>query len=115
MSTEALLQSIQTNGFAIIPAVIPAGAVAAVRDEIVAVQARHHAENEEALRRTRSRGHRVGARGVGALRQVLAESGDRLYFNLTNFMLWYLTYVEDVLEGQLPEVRPHAPEALVAA
>lgn len=50
-----------------------------------------------------------------ALREVLAESGDRLYFNLTNFMLWYLTYVEDVLEGELPEVKRPATEALVAA
>jgi len=39
-----------------------------------------------------------------ALGRLLSASGDRLYFNLTNFMLWYLLYVEDVLEGELPEV-----------
>ena len=39
-----------------------------------------------------------------ALGELLRASGDRLYFNLTNFMLWYLIYVEDVLEGALPEV-----------
>ena len=38
------------------------------------------------------------------LASLLRETGDRLYFNLTNFMLWYLLYVEDVLDGALPEV-----------
>jgi len=39
-----------------------------------------------------------------ALSRLLARPNDRLYFSLTNFMLWYLLYVEDVLEGALPEV-----------
>ncbi len=39
------------------------------------------------------------------LARLLGASDDRLYFNLTNFMLWYLTYVEDVLDGELPEVQ----------
>ena len=38
------------------------------------------------------------------LAALLRASGDRLYFNLTNFMLWYSIYIEDVLEGELPEV-----------
>ena len=74
MSTDAVLQSIQTLGFAILPGIIPADAVGAVRDEIVEVQARLHEANEEALRRTRARGHRVGAKGVGSLRQVINHS-----------------------------------------
>ena len=71
MSTDAALQSIRTHGFAVIPGVIPAAAVGAVRDEIVDIQAQHHEANEEALRRTRARGHRIGAQGVGSLRQVI--------------------------------------------
>lgn len=39
-----------------------------------------------------------------ALDALLARSDDRLYFSLTNFMLWYLIYVEDVLDGGLSEV-----------
>ena len=47
---------------------------------------------------------RTGLFEPRALDEVLRASGDRLYFNLTNFMLWHLLFVEDVLEGALPEV-----------
>lgn len=50
-----------------------------------------------------------------ALSRLLSESGDRLYFNLTNFMLWYLTYVDDVLDGALPEVQGASKKELIAA
>lgn len=38
------------------------------------------------------------------LSNLMQRSGDRLYFSLTNFMLWYLLYIEDVLDGRLEEV-----------
>ena len=47
---------------------------------------------------------RTGLFELSALRDLLRRSGDRLYFNLINFMLWYLIFIEDVLEGRLPEV-----------
>jgi asparagine synthase (glutamine-hydrolysing) len=40
-----------------------------------------------------------------ALTALLHQPNDRLYFSLTNFMLWYLIYIEDVLDGRLPEVK----------
>ena len=58
---------------------------------------------------------RTGLFDTSALSELLRASGDRLYFNLTNFMLWYLIYVEDVLEGRLSEVVAHRQGELIAA
>jgi asparagine synthase (glutamine-hydrolysing) len=57
---------------------------------------------------------RTGLFEPTALDALLRATGDRLYFNLTNFMLWHLLFVEDVLDGALPEVdavreEPEAP------
>lgn len=35
---------------------------------------------------------------------VMEQGGDRLWFNLANFVLWHGIYIEDVLEDHLPEV-----------
>lgn len=45
---------------------------------------------------------RTGLLDVGTLRELLARPGDRLYFSLVNFMVWYGLYIEDVLEGDGP-------------
>lgn len=62
---------------------------------------------------------RTGLFEPAALEELLRASGDRLYFNLTNFMLWHLLYVEDVLDGALPEVEavkesPRSPLGVAA-
>ncbi len=49
-----------------------------------------------------------------ALADLLGRSGDRLWFGLLNFALWYSLYVDDVLGDVLPETRRPEP-ALVPA
>lgn len=52
---------------------------------------------------------RTGLLDVPTLESLLARSGDRLYFSLVNFMIWYRLYVEDVLEDVVedaPAVKP---------
>ena len=48
---------------------------------------------------------RTGLFATDALEALTRATNDRLYFSLTNFMLWHLLYVEDVLDGALPEVQ----------
>ena len=38
------------------------------------------------------------------LNLLLEKTGDRLYFSLINFMLWYLIFIENVLPDKLPEI-----------
>ncbi len=65
------VERIERDGFCIIDGVIPSGEVAAICAEVARVQARHHAESEQQKEATRARGHRIGARGVGSMRQVI--------------------------------------------
>ena len=71
-----LISSKNSNamGFTWLKNVIPEDEVDAVRQAIVAAQARKHAESEAALAATRAKGHRVGAEGVASLRQVINET-----------------------------------------
>lgn len=62
---------IERDGFCIVDGIIPSGEVAAIRTEVARVQERHHAESERQKEATRARGHRIGARGVGSMRQVI--------------------------------------------
>ena len=39
---------------------------------------------------------------VRALERLLGRSNDRLYFSLVNFMLWHLTFIENVLPESFP-------------
>jgi ectoine hydroxylase-related dioxygenase (phytanoyl-CoA dioxygenase family) len=71
MPLDSTLQRLSVNGFDVLEGIIPPSTVSTVRDEIVAIQAKNHAANEEALKQTRARGHRIGAQGVGSLRQVI--------------------------------------------
>ena len=47
---------------------------------------------------------RTGLFRTDALRELMQRGGDRRWFSLVNLMLWYLLYVDDVLDGSLPEV-----------
>ena len=39
-----------------------------------------------------------------AVKRLLEQSGDRLYFSLLNFMMWYLIYIENVMDDDFPEL-----------
>lgn len=47
---------------------------------------------------------RTGLFRQGGVQAVMERGGDRLWFNLANFVLWHGIYIEDVLEDHLPEV-----------
>lgn len=47
---------------------------------------------------------RTGLFDTRALESVLKRRGDRLYFNLVNFMLWYVTFVDNPIADCLPDV-----------
>ena len=48
---------------------------------------------------------RTGLFELGPLRQLLARREDRLNFNIINFMLWYLIFIENVLPEYFPDIR----------
>ncbi|MEM6572013.1 MAG: asparagine synthase (glutamine-hydrolyzing) [Planctomycetota bacterium] len=51
-----------------------------------------------------------------ALRSLLARTGDRLYFSLVNFMVWYRLYVDDVLadERDAAPIQPRRRELVLS-
>ncbi len=74
MSVSHILEKLKRDGFYVVENVIPEDEVDAVRQAVVAAQARKHAESEVAIAATRAKGHRVGAEGVASLRQVINET-----------------------------------------
>ena len=74
MSLEENLLKIQMNGFCVLEGVIPEDKVAAIRDSVMEAQARHDAESEAKEEAIRARGHRIGYKGVGNLKQVINET-----------------------------------------
>ena len=74
MSVSHILAKLKRDGFYVVEEVIPRGEVDAVRDAVMAAQARKHAESEAAQAAIRARGHRIGAEGVASLRQVINET-----------------------------------------
>jgi ectoine hydroxylase-related dioxygenase (phytanoyl-CoA dioxygenase family) len=66
-----LKRQFDTDGFCVIENVIPADKIDDVRKQVVQVQSEHAADSEEEMKKTRSRGHRIGNKGVGNLRQVI--------------------------------------------
>jgi ectoine hydroxylase-related dioxygenase (phytanoyl-CoA dioxygenase family) len=67
----ATVAELREVGYTVVPDVIPASELASIRDEVVAAQRRHHDDAEAELARIRARGHRVGAKGVRLLKQVI--------------------------------------------
>ena len=74
MPVSHILEKLKRDGFYVVENVIPEDGVDAVRQAVVAAQARKHAESEVAIAATRAKGHRVGAEGVASLRQVINET-----------------------------------------
>jgi ectoine hydroxylase-related dioxygenase (phytanoyl-CoA dioxygenase family) len=65
------VSQITRQGFCILPDMIPPDRIDAIRIEVVAAQREQHALAEAEFEKTRARGHRVGAKGVASLRQVV--------------------------------------------
>ncbi len=74
MSVSTIVAQLKRDGFYVVDDVIPKDEVTLVREEVVAAQARGHAESEVARTATRAKGHRIGAEGVASLRQVINET-----------------------------------------
>ena len=74
MNTAEAERRIRHDGFTLLPGVIPAGEVAAIRDAVVEAQGRRRAESEAMLAAIRAKGHRVSVTGVDSLRGVINET-----------------------------------------
>ena len=74
MSLPENLLQIKMNGFCIVEGIVPDKEVGAIRDSLVEAQARFDAESEARKAEIRSRGHRIGSKGVGSLSQVINET-----------------------------------------
>lgn len=48
---------------------------------------------------------RTGLFRPEGIQQLWKQQGDRLYFNLVNFMMWYLIFIENVLPEHFPNPR----------
>ena len=68
---EETLRRLKMDGFCVIGGIIPDDKIAEVRNSIVAAQAAHHEKSEAEKAKTRARGHRIGAKGVGSLKQII--------------------------------------------
>ncbi len=62
------------NGFCVVAGVIPDDQVAVVRDSVMEAQARHDVESGAKEEAIRARGHRIGVKGVGNLKQVINQT-----------------------------------------
>ena len=71
MSVEIRKRQIEMDGFCIIEDVIPTDEIKGIRDEITALERAGQEESEALKADMRRRGHRIGAKGVGSLRQVI--------------------------------------------
>ncbi|MFT5086207.1 MAG: ectoine hydroxylase-related dioxygenase (phytanoyl-CoA dioxygenase family) [Candidatus Latescibacterota bacterium] len=92
-----MVEQIGRAGFCLLEGVIPKEKVDPIRAEVSRVQAEHHADSEREKEATRARGHRIGARGVGSMRQVInatqafaAHLADRQVMDIVEgcFGLW---------------------------
>ena len=72
--TEKHLRQIEMDGFCVVEGVIPSETVDRAREEVLEVELAHREKAAAERDKTRSRGHRVSARGVGSLRQVINQA-----------------------------------------
>ncbi len=74
MSVSENLLKLQMNGFCILGGIIPEDKVGTIRESVVDAQARYDAESAAKVAEIRARGHRIGVKGVGNLKQVINET-----------------------------------------
>ena len=71
--TATLKSRIERDGYCVVENVIPSDEVDTLRDELIDAVEKNRVKSEAALAKTRSRGHRVGAKGVVVMKQVMNE------------------------------------------
>ena len=71
MKTAQIVRQIRMNGFSVVDNVIPEAAVGEIREQVVCLQKENDAASRARQEATRARGHRIGAEGVGVLKQVI--------------------------------------------
>ena len=71
MNSHHIVRQIKMSGYAIVPDVIPSAAVDGVRGEVIREQKEHDEESRARQEATRAKGHRIGSRGVGVLKQII--------------------------------------------
>ncbi len=71
MKPDEIAREIRDNGYCIVDGVIPSQEVDRIRECVLRAQAANDAAHQARERATRARGHRVGARGVGVLKQAI--------------------------------------------
>ena len=71
MEPAEIAEQIREHGYCIVEEVIPSGEVGGIRERVVRAQAANDAANQAREQATRARGHRIGARGVGVLKQAI--------------------------------------------
>ncbi len=74
MPLQEILRRLKTDGFYLFEGIIPDDRIDEIRDSVVDAQARNNARSQARLAKTRSQGHRIGARGVASLKQVINET-----------------------------------------
>lgn len=74
MPLDEILQRLKTDGFYIFEDIILEDRIRIIRDSILKAQEKNNKRSEASLEKTRSRGHRVGAKGVASLKQVINET-----------------------------------------
>jgi len=71
MDVPEIASRMRRDGYCVVEGVVPLGLVGDIRERVVAAQQLHSEASEAELASTRARGHRVGAQGVGVLKQVI--------------------------------------------
>ena len=71
MDIFEIVSHIEQTGYCVVENVIPVNEVDAICKKIITVQQAYHQQAETELAKTRARGHQVGVRGVGVLKQVI--------------------------------------------
>jgi ectoine hydroxylase-related dioxygenase (phytanoyl-CoA dioxygenase family) len=71
VKTAQQVQQIKMSGYTVIHDVIPGNRVVEIRENVIEIQQAHDAESRARQEATRAKGHRIGAIGVGVLKQVI--------------------------------------------
>lgn len=71
METAQIVRQIRMSGYVVLENVIPTEKVGEIREDVVQIQKEHEAESMARQEATRAKGHRIGAKGVGVLKQVI--------------------------------------------
>ena len=74
MSLEETLRRLEIDGFCVLEGIIPDDKVDDIRESVIAAQVAHSQRADAQFAKIRARGHRIGVKGVGALRGVINET-----------------------------------------